>query len=199
MQKTYKLLIDSPDYPMGAIAEQDQDGDYKVTFEENGVGKSFHFTRMQIENRPKVWELQQPPQEEKKVERRRAVNGNPYYFVRDDGLLANNSTIEKGHSFDDRTFALGNYFLDSKVCLRAGRRASIMFQLMNIAEEVERGSTECNGEWIVGWTGIDEERTLKVLRCTNRPEFIAHFTTDTLAGVFYDSATDLIKEWYEIK
>jgi len=198
MQKTYKLIIESPNHPKGMIATKQPDGNYEAKNALSPKGHSFYFPAYIIEDRPTVWALQEPPQEEKKiVERERVEQGYAYFYVVEHSLKTCNSRDDRT-GMDSACFHSGNYFKDEQVCTRAGRRASVMFQLMNIAEEVERGSTEGKSGWdvfeitdklVVSWSG----------QRRSSPLYIASFSTEPLAQLFLDSAKDLLKEWYGIK
>jgi len=203
MQKTYKLIIESPNHPKGMIATKQPDGNYEAKNALSPKGHSFYFPAYIIEDRPTVWALQEPPQEEKKiVERERVEQGYAYFYVVEHSLKTCNSRDDRT-GMDSACFHSGNYFKDEQVCTRAGRRASVMFQLMNIAEEVENGSTECKGNWYV-ISRIDESKIddRKIIIYHTRytiHDAIASFSTRDLAQLFHDSATDLIKEWCGIK
>jgi len=207
MKKTYKLLIESPELKKGTVVTQDASGSYSYEYDYifNGCvtrGKRT-FQPHEVEDRAEVWQLQEPPQEEKKiVERERVGNGDEYFLIAEDDLSTDNA-LDTHHVLDNQRYDTGNYFKNSMVCTRAGRRASVMFQLMNIAEEVERGSTECRGGWYV-ISRIDESKTddRKIIIYHTRytiEDAIASFSTRDLAQLFHDSATDLLREWYGMK
>ena len=55
--KTYKLLIDSPEYPKGTIAMQISPNVYTLSIKD--INFSTELFAINIENRPTIWQLQE--------------------------------------------------------------------------------------------------------------------------------------------
>jgi len=53
--KKYRLIIDSPDIPLGTIAEEQSTGMYHLK-KANAFQETIVFADWQVENRPTVWE-----------------------------------------------------------------------------------------------------------------------------------------------
>lgn len=191
MPKKYKLLIDSPEYPKGTEARQENSnrGYYKIVLP--GDDEPYNvMCPKQVEENP-AWQLIPEEPEKKIVERWRAETLKPYYvmgtaFEFYDGILSRRTNYHDG-----------NYFRKRQVSELAHKRVKIMCRLMGLAETIEEGSTEMKLEWTLAYSNED----MGIIPVYSKavylnPTKLATFSTKELAQLFIDSAGQDALDWY---
>lgn len=194
MPKKYKLLIDSPEYPKGTIAQQINENGIVYQLSMLGVECASELYAIHIENRPTVWQEIVDEPEKKIVERWRASLHETYYV-----MGHNNSSIPRTEISaieNAKNHTNGDYFYTKAAANRAITRVEIMCRLMGLAETIEEGSTECKGKHGVSYSPA--ECTLRVDRLTEYARWfdLATFSTKELAQLFLDSAGQDALDWY---